>query len=131
MLLSIMNVIGEARTWTNEEGNLMAQLPYWVISGTIHSLTRRFMSKGCLCTHHIRRCGGHSHPTSGPSHKTGSLGWRKIWDLAWDCSFPVLVLCAWHLEYVSTRICWVESAASSRFKSLCKFIRHIHLHVYV
>jgi hypothetical protein len=46
VLLSIMNVIGEARTWTNEEGNLMAQLPYWVISGTIHALTRRFMSKG-------------------------------------------------------------------------------------
>ena len=46
MLLLIMNVIGEARTWTNEEGNLMAQLPYWVISGTIHVLTQRFMSKG-------------------------------------------------------------------------------------
>jgi hypothetical protein len=46
VLLLIMNVIGEARTWTNEEGNLMAQLPYWVISGTIHVLTQRFMSKG-------------------------------------------------------------------------------------
>jgi hypothetical protein len=41
-----MNVIGEARTWTNEEGNLMAQLPHWVVSGTIHALTQRFISEG-------------------------------------------------------------------------------------
>jgi hypothetical protein len=44
--LSIMNVIGEARTWTNEEGNLMAQI----------TILGRFWNNSCVdAAFYIRR----------------------------------------------------------------------------